>query len=101
MRAVRGISPSPGTPGEGRGEGLLLLRGRALTLPSPGVPGEGSRAATFSEQVRERTSEPSNGFAGFNSPTPVVPWKFQQPQGAMRPTPAYSAAIVRRLRRCP
>src|SRR6185437_15715724 len=35
------ISPSPGTPGEGRGEGLFLVHGRALTLtlfyevPSP------------------------------------------------------------------
>src|SRR6185437_13305198 len=29
------ISPSPGTPGEGRGEGLFLVHGRALTLTLP------------------------------------------------------------------
>jgi hypothetical protein len=39
-------SPSPGTPGEGRGEGPPrtpsgALSETALTLPSPGVPGEG------------------------------------------------------------
>ena len=42
-------SPSPGTPGEGWGEGSARLTSdadrsglaRTLTLPSPGVPGEG------------------------------------------------------------
>jgi protein ImuB len=45
-----GISPSPGTPGEGRGEGLrvgqtsLADGKRPSPYPSPGVPGEGMRA---------------------------------------------------------
>jgi hypothetical protein len=49
------FSPSPGTPGEGWGEGsrcsrpLSLQRQprRALTLPSPGVPGEGRERETL------------------------------------------------------
>src|SRR5688500_15445595 len=36
------FSPSPGTPGEGRGEGLRRALTKTLTQPSPGVPGEGS-----------------------------------------------------------
>ncbi len=53
------LTPSPGTPGEGKTEGEALRRGegyhfsfttdqkkkeKTLTLPSPGVPGEGKIA---------------------------------------------------------
>jgi UDP-N-acetylmuramoyl-tripeptide--D-alanyl-D-alanine ligase len=50
---VNGLSPSPGTPGEGRGEGLRLIQGAfenkkdPSPYPSPGVPGEGTRAEFF------------------------------------------------------
>ena len=52
---VASLSPSPGTPGEGWGEGSAQLmeetrrsgRARTLTLPSPGVPGEGTEGATI------------------------------------------------------
>jgi mannose-6-phosphate isomerase len=43
-------SPSPGTPGEGRGEGLPAnqmanaLQNQPSPYPSPGVPGEGTKA---------------------------------------------------------
>ena len=42
-RDAAAFSPSPGTPGEGRGEGLSspVRRERPSPLPSPGVPGEG------------------------------------------------------------
>jgi hypothetical protein len=36
------LSPSPGTPGEGRGGGSAEARNMPPPLPSPGVPGEGS-----------------------------------------------------------
>ena len=43
-------TPSPGTPGEGKGEGQRMMctenhdgnKNKTLTQPSPGVPGEGS-----------------------------------------------------------
>jgi hypothetical protein len=37
------LSPSPGTPGEGWGEGSGRPGQETLTLPSPGVPGEGEK----------------------------------------------------------
>src|SRR6185437_6552268 len=37
------ISPSPGTPGEGRGEGLILFHGRALTLTLSRSTGRGNQ----------------------------------------------------------
>jgi hypothetical protein len=45
---LRFTSPSPGTPGEGRGEGSSLRYASAKTLtPSlSGVPGEGAQAPT-------------------------------------------------------
>ncbi len=50
-------SPSPGIPGEGRGEGLRKDRTAIETekepppYPSPGVPGEGTRAGVAMERV--------------------------------------------------
>ena len=52
LRDEARVSPSPGTPGEGWGEGSREVRSstdprqprRTLTLPSPGVPGEGKGA---------------------------------------------------------
>jgi hypothetical protein len=47
LRCIPRISPSPGTPGEGRGEGLRFDHGATARqkypspYPSPGVPGEG------------------------------------------------------------
>src|SRR6185437_11144986 len=40
------LAPSPGTPGEGWGEGIFSSKTekKTLTLPSPGVPGEGRAA---------------------------------------------------------
>src|SRR6185437_2279753 len=37
------ISPSPGTPGEGRGEGFFLVHGRALTLTLSRSTGRGNQ----------------------------------------------------------
>jgi hypothetical protein len=52
------LPPSPGTPGEGRGEGLpsstallitvLLSRAAPPLSPSPGTPGEGRGGGSFS-----------------------------------------------------
>jgi|GEM_PF-3070246 len=59
LSGLPGLSPSPGTPGEGRGEGssvnhkILATEKRPSPYPSPGVPGEGTRV------------EPAlNGFTG-------------------------------------
>jgi hypothetical protein len=45
---ARPLSPSPGTPGQGRGEGVFLCenRRRPSPQPSPGVPGEGEEGST-------------------------------------------------------
>jgi ABC-type sugar transport system ATPase subunit/ribose/xylose/arabinose/galactoside ABC-type transport system permease subunit len=61
MQAATGqtssLAPSPGTPGEGRGEGSWGAQ-KTLTLPSPGVPGEGSKP-THPVRLR-KTSKASN-----------------------------------------
>ncbi|CAN5571682.1 hypothetical protein BH10PLA1_BH10PLA1_19580 [soil metagenome] len=50
---IAGFPPSPGTPGEGRGEcsvataEQLAHRDGTLTLPSPGIPGEGQTGDAF------------------------------------------------------
>src|SRR5688572_14493664 len=44
LREARPVFPSPGTPGEGQGEGPLSSGARPSPLPSPGVPGEGEGA---------------------------------------------------------
>ena len=68
------LTPSPGTPGEGWGEGLgseirnpksEIRNEETLTLPSPGVPGEGSNSATAHHPVRLRKTGKSSNLLRF------------------------------------
>ena len=71
------FTPSPGTPGEGWGEGSRDRRGsvkqhqlrRTLTLPSPGVPGEGKAshgvAWVSSSHTTDRRVAPPAGCVIF------------------------------------
>jgi rhamnose transport system ATP-binding protein len=80
MAAATGqsLTPSPGTPGEGRGEGSREghnSTGQSLT-PSPGTPGEGwskgsrkERNSIQSTQPQETLTLPSPGVPGEGSKT--------------------------------
>jgi hypothetical protein len=60
LAASRALTPSPGTPGEGRGEGLSLT-------PSPGTPGEGGVRVFFSfYHNRQLHASQSLGAKGFD-----------------------------------
>src|SRR6185437_16979682 len=72
------ISPSPGTPGEGRGEGLFLVHGRALTLTISRSTGRGNQriseqeakhdAQQMSDERRRSSSLVPAGVAALRPP---------------------------------
>ena len=100
------FSPSPGTPGEGWGEGLQSKHSsshqtrtrQTLTLPSPGVPGEGKDRASLSANRAsvylvadvvnaddaKRRPQPPSPNPNPGQPQPPVP----TPPGQASPGPA-------------
>ncbi len=86
-----GTTPSPGTPGEGWGEGSASITkpsanlDRTLTLPSPGVPGEGA-APSQGEKMIYRTHLPT-----FHN-EPETDFSLEINQQAMRSAVAIARA---------
>jgi tRNA-splicing ligase RtcB len=88
------LIPSPGTPGEGQGEGLSLEAGNAPSPQPPGVPGEGAKSPPCHDPILATGHPPLATSAEplATTPSTLNTWLADPLE------PAVSAAIER-LRR--